>query len=165
MSKKKLKDVSLDKKILILSILILFIILTVFLLFFKYKEKGYKIKNIINSNPQLSSKHCLDTICIDELKIFYYKDQISSISGYIINEGTTRGDACVKIKFILPGKEETVDYNTCYYDLGVDEKVPLETYFNEDKKDLVQATDYKLEYLSDEELKQLYDAKEKDENN
>ena len=50
-------------------------------------------------------------------------------------------------------------------ELKTTEEVPIETYFNEDQKDLVFATNYELDYLSDEELQQLYDAREKDENN
>lgn len=165
MNKKKLKELLLEKRILILSILILLIIVIIFLMFAKYKEKGYPIKNIVNESNKITEKKCLDSICIEDLRIAYYKDDISSISGFITNEGDMRMDACLKLKFVIQGQEETIDFNTCYYDLGVDEKIPLETYFDEDNKDLVFATDYKLEYLSDEELKQLYDEREKDENN
>jgi len=161
---KKIKDLLLEKKILWISIVLLLVIIIIFLIFVKYKEKGYPVQNIINQDETLQKTHCLDSICIEGMMLSYYKDGLSSISGFMTNAGKERRDACLKIKFILNGQDETIDFNTCYWDLGIDEKVPIETYFGEDQKELVFAVDYQLDYLTDDELQMLQDAREKDEN-
>ena len=159
------KSLSLENKILIVSILFLFIIIVNIVIYVKRIEIGYPIKNILNNSDSLTEEHCLDNICINNMNIYYNKDNISSVSGLMKNTSPNTIDACVKIKFTVPEHEETIDYNFCYYELKTNEEVPIETYFNEDQKDLVFATNYELDYLSDEELQQLYDAREKDENN
>ena len=90
MSKRKIKDLPLEKRLLCLSILVLFVLLVIFLIYIKHKENGYPIKNVVNDNATLTKIHCLDTICIKDMRVDYYKDSISSISGFIMNNGEGR---------------------------------------------------------------------------
>ncbi len=164
-TKKETKNLSLEHKILVISLLLLFIIIINAIIYVKRIEIGYPIENITNNDEVLTKEHCLDNMCINNMTIYYNKNNISSVSGMLTNKSEDTMDACFKVKFTVPGHEETIDYNICNFDLKPNDEVPIETYFNEEQKDLVFASNYTLEYLNDEELQQLYDAREKDENN
>lgn len=164
--KKKGKELLLEKKVFWLSILVIFLILVVVLSILiihqKRVEKGYPVVNIINQNGALKKQHCLDDFCIDNMTIAYYKDSLSSISGELTYNGENTKDICFKITFFSETNDQAYDYNTCNFEVEKGSSFPIETYFHEDKKDLIYIEDYRLSYLSEEERDQLYEAREEE---
>ena len=157
---KKTHDLYLEKRILVIVILVLFICVSSFLAYLQYKGKlfqnGYPVTNIVNDHEELQKEHCFEDICIKGLTIAYYKDSISSIYGTMVQKTSSKKDACVKIQFIFDNTTDTQDFETCYYDLEPNEEVFIETYFEEEQRDLVFAKDYQLTGLSADELNALY---------
>ncbi len=157
MKKIRKNKMLLEQRIMWLVVLVLLAICC-FFGYIQYKnirsKIGYPIKNITNEN--LGEEHCLEDICINDLKISYYEDGISTISGNMYHTSEETKDVCVKIQFLKEGTTDTYDFNTCYYQMTPHENVYIETYFSEEQKDLVFSKDYRLTYLNSQELDQLY---------
>lgn len=163
------KELRFEKMIMIFSIVITIICVGIIVAFFflhKGKhdatKKEYPINNLVNRNEKLTKEHCLDDFCLRNISLAYYKDSPSSVSGDLINKSNDVKDICFKISFKTVGIEDTSDFDICYYETKPNEILPVETYFEEDQKNLVYAEDYSLSYLTEEERK-VFDKKREEE--
>lgn len=163
-----------NKKILILIIIVLIIILITigvisFVNYSKESEKSSKktssdkkeekkltkeeIEEIYgintNDNSKLAKKHCLDGICITDLKITDLNGIECYLSANVKNEtSSTITDKYIVLKF-SNGNE---NYSTWYYisKLDSNEEFELQLGFSDSK--VLTATDYEIVYAEGEEL-------------
>ena len=113
---------------------------------YKISNKIVELKdtNII-SNETLSSEHCLDDICVKDLKIF--DGDIGRIEYTIINNGSKEASNILKLNF-----GETYAY-IAFSALQPGKSIQSKTVYH--KKSYANVEDYKLENLTDEEKSKI----------
>lgn len=147
-------------RILIVSVLLVILIVVGVILFLNSKKKDTGRGNEYNfgdevielpgttnyKNDKLSSKHCLNHICITDA-VFYYNDKVGRVEYKITN--TSKKNKSGYLKMIFNNQSLLVVYK----DLSPNETIKSESQYMgieiEDK------SDYKLEKLTDEEISKI----------
>lgn len=111
-----------------------------------YTFSNEKVKEETYKNDKLSSKHCLDSVCIEDA-IFYYDDNMGRVEYTITNTSNKTVSGYLKMIF----KNQTL--KIVYKDLGPKKTVKSQSQYTgieiEDK------SDYKLEKLTKEEISKI----------
>ena len=147
-------------RILIIVILLIILIVVGVILFINSKPKDtgrgndYKFKEEVieipgsttYKNDELSAKHCLNKICIENV-VFYYNDKMGRVEYTITN--TSKKKKSGYLKMVFNNKSLIIAYN----DLKSMETVKSESQYMgieiEDK------SDYKLVELTEEEINKI----------
>lgn len=149
------------KKILIIILLIIGIVLiaigiglTLSLPESKKEEISNEPSETNNENisniTEINRKHCLNSLCLSDVKIINYSPQFNIISGTITNESNeVLPSDC--FKFIFEINEEIIEKNFCYPDMEAGISNELELQFTDPR--VIHATDYSLQVLTEEEKK------------
>ena len=97
---------------------------------------------------EIKEEHCLDALCIKDMQIINVSPQMNIISGTFVNnsETTIPGDC---FKFIFEINKEIIEKSFCYGDIEAHGEAPLELQYQDPR--IINATDYKLQMLTDEE--------------
>jgi hypothetical protein len=161
--KNKLKNMDKRRIILIVVIIIVLIILLILAFFgslekFENKEidndKQYnftgnfvELPNTVTvSNSSLSTQHCLNNICISNLKI-YYIDNDGRAEYTITNNSSSTASGYLKINF---GSESLI---AVYKNLNAGSSITTISMYN--SKDLSGVTSYTLEQLTETDLESI----------
>lgn len=148
-----------NKKILIIIIAIIILIIIGLILFFLNGKKDTRGNNYNYNNEaiqlpgtteykneELSSKHCLNDICIEDAT-FYYNDQIGRVEYTITNTSKKTKSGYLKMVF----KEQTL--LIVYNDLKPNSTVKSESqYMGIEIKD---KSNYELKKLTKEEISKI----------
>ncbi len=147
-------------RILIIVILLIILIVVGVILFinskpkdtgrgndYKFKEEVIEIPGTITyKNDELSAKHCLKKICIENV-VFYYNDKVGRVEYTITN--TSKKKKSGYLKMVFNNNSLIVAYN----DLESMETIKSESQYMgieiEDK------SDYKLVELTEEEINKI----------
>ena len=147
-------------RILIIVILLIILIVVGVILFlnsgnkdtgrgndYKFKEEVIEIPGSTTyKNDELSAKHCLNKICIENV-VFYYNDKMGRVEYTITN--TSKRKKSGYLKMVFNNKSLIIAYN----DLKSMETVKSESQYMgieiEDK------SDYKLVELTEEEINKI----------
>jgi hypothetical protein len=153
------KKISKKKLIIIIIIIALILVLVGISLFGPQNEEVEENKTINDSgvyveepgtvtisNDDLSSNHCIDDICLSNVKI-YYVDTQGRVDFTITNYSKKTVTGYLRLKF---GNESLV---IPYNKLKSNKSVNSSTMFI--AKDLSQAVDYTIEKLTDEEISKI----------
>lgn len=169
--KNKMKDMDKRKLILIIVIIIILIILVILAFFgsinkFENKEidsdKQYNFTgNVVElpntvtvSNTNLSSSHCLNNICISNLKI-YYVGTDGRAEYTITNNSSATASGYLKINF---GNNKSLI--AVYKNLNAGSSVNTVSVYS--LKDLSNVSSYTLEQLTQSEINDITELDEDD---
>lgn len=102
-----------------------------------------------NHSSQISKKHCLNNLCILNIKIVYEYNSYGVITGDLINElDKPVSDGFINLNFYIDDKMEVLHFY--HPSLNSKENIPLELQFT--NYNILKAKDYKIEYPSEEEI-------------
>jgi len=147
-------------RILIVSILLVILIVVGVILFlnsrnvdtgrgneYKYEDEVIELPGTTSyKNDELSSKHCLNGICIDNAN-FYYNDEMGRVEYTITN--TTKKRKSGYLKMIFKDKSLLIVYNDLEPGKTIKSVSQYQGIEIEDK------SDYKLEKLTKEEISKI----------
>lgn len=102
-----------------------------------------------NDSKKLSERHCLNSLCIDNMEITYQDEANGNISGTLINTSSEVIPSGY-INFIFTDGENTITTYYSYLDINPSDSVPLEILFTD--KNYLNVTDYELETPSAEAI-------------
>lgn len=112
----------------------------------KDNDKKYGITR--NYNQKIKNRKCTENICVDELNIIK-QATIYAITGNIINETTEIiSDQSINLIFTI---NEQKEIKKTIYITNIEPKssIPLEIQFLENEKELLDATEYRIEKVKD----------------
>ena len=131
-------------------IVLLILTITMVIIVIINKEKP-KLSNI----NKIAEIHCLEDLCIKNLKIIEENEYTKLLSGEFINKNSENiKEGFVNINFKL-GKE-TITFGLYYPDLKQNQESPIEYHFT--NNGLNKAENYDLTKPSNEELQEYYSA-------
>lgn len=106
-------------------------------------------EQITNTNPNIAKEHCLDNLCVTELKIVKADESINIIKGYIKNTTQAPLEASfIDLTFNVDGIPTV---QPCYYEsIPVGESYVIEIHYENDK--LLNVDDYQVSRPTPEQL-------------
>ena len=115
---------------------------------YKFQEEVIEIPGTtIYKNDELSAKHCINEICIENV-VFYYNDKVGRVEYTITNTSKKKKSGYLKMVF-----NNTTSLLITYSDLESNESIKSESQYMgieiEDK------SDYKLVELTEEEINKI----------
>lgn len=144
------------KKILIIIITIIILALIGIIIFSitpksselgnAYTFSNEKVKEETYKNDKLSSKHCLNSICIEDAT-FYYNDNMGRVEYIITNTSNKTVSGYLKMVF----KNQTL--KVVYQDLAPKKTIRSQSQYSGIEID--DKSDYKLEKLTKEEISKI----------
>ena len=131
-------------------IVLLILTITMVIIIIVNKDKP-KLSNI----NKIAEIHCLEDLCIKNLKIIEENEYTKLLSGEFINKNSKEIEAgFVNINFKL--EEKTITFGLYYPDLKPNQESPIEYHFT--NNGLNKAENYDLTKPSNEELQEYYAA-------
>lgn len=131
-------------------IVLLILTITMVIIIIVNKDKP-KLSNI----NKIAEIHCLEDLCIKNLKIIEENEYTKLLSGEFINKNSKEIEAgFVNINFKL--EEKTITFGLYYPDLKSNQVSPIEYHFT--NNGLNKAENYDLTKPSNEELQEYYSA-------
>lgn len=137
--------------IVVFVIAIILIILGLSLFFLPKVDNTKDTKELQNDSKKLKELHCLDDLCVKKMDVIYdNKQKVGTIRFYLQNTGSDNlSSGFVKVIFDNNQKEFIFRYS----DFLPQDIQSVEIQFTD--KDIIQTTDYRLHWLSEEELQSI----------
>ena len=109
-------------------------------------------KELQNDSKKLKELHCLDDLCVKKMDVIYdNKQKVGTIRFYLQNTGSDNlSSGFVKVIFDNNNQKEFIFR---YSDFLPQDIQSVEIQFTD--KDIIQTTDYRLYWLSEEELQSI----------
>ncbi len=138
--------------IVVFVIAIILIILGLSLFFFPKVDNTKDTKELQNDSKKLKELHCLDDLCVKKMDVIYdNKQKVGTIRFYLQNTGSDNlSSGFVKVIFDNNNQKEFIFR---YSDFLPQDIQSVEIQFTD--KDIIQTTDYRLHWLSEEELQSI----------
>ena len=107
------------------------------------------VEQITNTNPNIAKEHCLDNLCVTDLKIVKADESINIIKGYIKNTTQAPLEASfIDLTFNVDGIPTV---QPCYYEtIPAGETYVIEIHYENDK--LLNVADYQVSRPTPEQL-------------
>jgi len=113
------------------------------------KEFDKSINRVRNNSDKIKEEHCLNNFCIDDMQISSEYENIQVITGTVTNKSSeTIPEGLIGLVFNVDGKVITQEFYYLQVEPGA--SFPLQT--NYDNSKIINAGDYKIIQLSNEEL-------------
>ena len=138
--------------IVVFVIAIILIILGLSLFFLPKVDNTKDTKKLQNDSKKLKELHCLDDLCVKKMDVIYdNKQKVGTIRFYLQNTGSDNlSSGFVKVIFDNNNQKEFIFR---YSDFLPQDIQSVEIQFTD--KDIIQTTDYRLHWLSEEELQSI----------
>ncbi len=138
--------------IVVFVIAIILIILGLSLSFLPKVDNTKDTKELQNDSKKLKELHCLDDLCVKKMDVIYdNKQKVGTIRFYLQNTGSDNlSSGFVKVIFDNNNQKEFIFR---YSDFLPQDIQSVEIQFTD--KDIIQTTDYRLHWLSEEELQSI----------
>ena len=138
--------------IVVFVIAIILIILGLSLSFLPKVDNTKDTKELQNDSKKLKELHCLDDLCVKKMDVIYdNKQKVGTIRFYLQNTGSDNlSSGFVKVIFDNDNQKEFIFR---YSDFLPQDIQSVEIQFTD--KDIIQTTDYRLHWLSEEELQSI----------
>ena len=138
--------------IVVFVIAIILIILGLSLFFLPKVDNTKDTKELQNDSKKLKELHCLDDLCVKKMDVIYdNKQKVGTIRFYLQNTGSDNlSSGFVKVIFDNNNQKEFIFR---YSDFLPQDIQSVEIQFTD--KDIIQTTDYRLYWLSEEELQSI----------
>ena len=138
--------------IVVFVIAIILIILGLSLSFLPKVDNTKDTKELQNDSKNLKELHCLDDLCLNQMYVIYdNKQKVGTIRFYLQNTGSDNlSSGFVKVIFDNNNQKEFIFR---YSDFLPQDIQSVEIQFTD--KDIIQTTDYRLHWLSEEELQSI----------
>ena len=138
--------------IVVFVIAIILIILGLSLSFLPKVDNTKDTKELQNDSKKLKELHCLDDLCVEKMDVIYdNKQKVGTIRFYLQNTGSDNlSSGFVKVIFDNNNQKEFIFR---YSDFLPQDIQSVEIQFTD--KDIIQTTDYRLHWLSEEELQSI----------
>lgn len=138
--------------IVLFVIAIILIILGLSLSFLPKVDNTKDTKELQNDSKKLKELHCLDDLCVKKMDVIYdNKQKVGTIRFYLQNTGSDNlSSGFVKVIFDNNNQKEFIFR---YSDFLPQDIQSVEIQFTD--KDIIQTTDYRLHWLSEEELQSI----------
>lgn len=138
--------------IVVFVIAIILIILGLSLFFLPKVDNTKDTKELQNDSKKLKELHCLDDLCVKKMDVIYdNKQKVGTIRFYLQNTGSDNlSSGFVKVIFDNNNQKEFIFR---YSDFLPQDIQSVEIQFTD--KDIIQTTDYRLHWLSEEELQSI----------
>lgn len=138
--------------IVVFVIAIILIILGLSLSFLPKVDNTKDTKELQNDSKKLKELHCLDDLCVKKMDVIYdNKQKVGTIRFYLQNTGSDNlSSGFVKVIFDNNNQKEFIFR---YSDFLPQDIQSVEIQFTD--KDIIQTTDYRLHWLSEEELQNI----------
>lgn len=138
--------------IVVFVIAIILIILGLSLSFLPKVDNTKDTKELQNDSKKLKELHCLDDLCVKKMDVIYdNKQKVGTIHFYLQNTGSDNlSSGFVKVIFDNNNQKEFIFR---YSDFLPQDIQSVEIQFTD--KDIIQTTDYRLHWLSEEELQSI----------
>lgn len=139
-------------RIVVFVIAIILIILGLSLSFLPKVDNTKDTKELQNDSKKLKELHCLDDLCVKKMDVIYdNKQKVGTIRFYLQNTGSDNlSSGFVKVIFDNNNQKEFIFR---YSDFLPQDIQSVEIQFTD--KDIIQTTDYRLHWLSEEELQSI----------
>lgn len=138
--------------IVVFVIAIILIVLGLSLSFLPKVDNTKDTKELQNDSKKLKELHCLDDLCVKKMDVIYdNKQKVGTIRFYLQNTGSDNlSSGFVKVIFDNNNQKEFIFR---YSDFLPQDIQSVEIQFTD--KDIIQTTDYRLHWLSEEELQSI----------